>query len=212
MKHFFRSEPVAVKPSKNKNNFSFFNVLSLLEVDQAALFQPFQAAENAKVAKVFREPTLSTQVLWESLDSQAATCVKSVISAMKKRRSHASRKELGKKYKLLQFHTEYRPAYWGTFGKSSSAITGRRPFAEDSSLFDYSFDSDDEWEDDDPNADVLSDNEEDDEEDEDDSQDGAIRRDGLVEDGWLMPEDQDNFSALGVRFGLSCVLWLMLCR
>jgi chromatin assembly factor 1 subunit A len=169
---------------------------SALEVNQALFFQPFQVPENSKIAKVFREPTSSSEQLWASIDSQDAVSIKSIIASCK--RKFSKRCNFDRKYKLLKFHTEYRPGYWGTFSRSSAVISGRKPFAEDSDLFDYSFDSDDEWEDDDPNADVLSDNDEDDEEEEDDSQDGSLRKDGLVEDGWLMPEDQDNFSALSV--------------
>ncbi|XP_071488500.1 uncharacterized protein [Diadema antillarum] len=50
------------------------------------------------------------------------------------------------KMKLLKFHENYRPAYYGTWQKETSAITGRNPFKKDEDVFDYEFDSDDEWE------------------------------------------------------------------
>ena len=36
------------------------------------------------------------------------------------------------KVKLLQFHENNRPAYYGTWTKTSNAITGRRPVGKDS--------------------------------------------------------------------------------
>ena len=52
--------------------------------------------------------------------------------------------------KLLQFHENYRPAYYGTWRKHSSIISARRPWQRDSSLFDYDVDSDEEWEEEEP--------------------------------------------------------------
>ncbi|KAG5671967.1 hypothetical protein PVAND_002132 [Polypedilum vanderplanki] len=48
--------------------------------------------------------------------------------------------------KLLLFHENRRPAYFGTWFKKSTNVTGRRPFAYDKKYFDYEVDSDDEWE------------------------------------------------------------------
>jgi len=52
--------------------------------------------------------------------------------------------------KLLQFHENYRPAYYGTWRKSSTIISARRPWQRDTSLFDYEVDSDEEWEEEEP--------------------------------------------------------------
>ena len=48
--------------------------------------------------------------------------------------------------KLLQFHDNVRPAYYGTYSKKSQVIGPRRPFARDQGLLDYQLDSDEEWE------------------------------------------------------------------
>ncbi|CEP13936.1 hypothetical protein [Parasitella parasitica] len=54
----------------------------------------------------------------------------------------------GLKMKLLQFHEDVRPAYFGTWTKGTGSqrteVTGRRPFAKDSTL-DYEYDSEAEW-------------------------------------------------------------------
>lgn len=47
--------------------------------------------------------------------------------------------------RLLSFHENHRPAYFGTFSRKSSLISGRRPFAKDSELLDYDYDSEAEW-------------------------------------------------------------------
>ena len=54
------------------------------------------------------------------------------------------------KAKYLLFHENVRPAYRGTFRKSSSKIKPRLPFGKDDGLFDYEVDSDDEWEEEEP--------------------------------------------------------------
>lgn len=44
--------------------------------------------------------------------------------------------------KLLQFHQDYRPPYWGTWSKTSKDVTGRRPLGRDSQgLLNYDCDS-----------------------------------------------------------------------
>ncbi|XP_034833599.2 chromatin assembly factor 1 subunit A-like [Maniola hyperantus] len=48
--------------------------------------------------------------------------------------------------KLLAFHDNRRPPYWGTWRKKSSFIKPRQPFKTDEKLLDYEVDSDEEWE------------------------------------------------------------------
>jgi len=52
--------------------------------------------------------------------------------------------------KLLQFHENYRPAYYGTWRKRSNVISARRPWQRDTSFFAYDVDSDEEWEEEEP--------------------------------------------------------------
>ncbi|XP_066552318.1 chromatin assembly factor 1 subunit A [Amia ocellicauda] len=52
--------------------------------------------------------------------------------------------------KLLQFHENYRPAYWGTWSKKSQHISPRCPLRQDKDLLDYELDSDEEWEEEEP--------------------------------------------------------------
>ncbi|XP_013169862.1 PREDICTED: chromatin assembly factor 1 subunit A-B-like [Papilio xuthus] len=48
--------------------------------------------------------------------------------------------------KLLSFHENRRPPYWGTWRKRSTFVTPRRPFQQDQKHVDYEVDSDEEWE------------------------------------------------------------------
>ncbi|TGZ74301.1 hypothetical protein CRM22_001028 [Opisthorchis felineus] len=67
--------------------------------------------------------------------------------------------------KLFQFVENYRPAYYGSWRRRSRIVTGRRPFAQDVRQLDYSVDSDDEWEEEEPGESITqSENEEEDEE------------------------------------------------
>ncbi|XP_013183632.2 chromatin assembly factor 1 subunit A [Amyelois transitella] len=48
--------------------------------------------------------------------------------------------------KLLSFHENRRPPYWGTWRKKSAFVKPRRPFGQDEKQLDYEVDSDEEWE------------------------------------------------------------------
>ncbi|XP_075979555.1 chromatin assembly factor 1, p180 subunit [Anticarsia gemmatalis] len=48
--------------------------------------------------------------------------------------------------KLLSFHENRRPPYWGTWRKKSASIKPRNPFGQDQKQLDYEVDSDEEWE------------------------------------------------------------------
>ncbi|XP_059060985.1 chromatin assembly factor 1 subunit A-like [Achroia grisella] len=48
--------------------------------------------------------------------------------------------------KLLSFHENRRPPYWGTWRKKSTSVKPRRPFGQDQKQLDYDVDSDEEWE------------------------------------------------------------------
>ncbi|CAG7816680.1 unnamed protein product [Allacma fusca] len=82
------------------------------------------------------------------------------------------------RYKLLQFHTNNRPAYWGTWKKRPITVRGRNPFKQEKEV-DYEFDSDDEWEGEPEDGEELGDSEK-----EDDPENAEEEDD---EDGWLVP-------------------------
>ncbi|GAM17686.1 hypothetical protein SAMD00019534_008610 [Acytostelium subglobosum LB1] len=80
--------------------------------------------------------------------------------------------------KLLKFHDNQRPSYFGTFSRATKLINGRKPFSKDTHMFDYSYDSGDEWEADDEEAEnIASDDEVESEEEEDDDDQNWIEKD-----------------------------------
>ncbi|XP_046543098.1 LOW QUALITY PROTEIN: chromatin assembly factor 1 subunit A-like [Haliotis rubra] len=83
--------------------------------------------------------------------------------------------------KLLQFHTNYRPPYYGTWRKMSQVLKPRNPFKQDTELFDYEVDSDDEWEEEEPGESVSS------SEDEGDEKEDKDEDEEEEEDGWMVP-------------------------
>lgn len=97
------------------------------------------------------------------------------------------------RFKLCQFHDNYRPAYFGTWTKYSSKITPRRPFEHDlESGMNYDIDSDEEWQEDDlmdeEGVENLSNSDESDEdEDEDDEQESD--KEWLVPHGYLSEDE-----------------------
>ncbi|XP_062411618.1 chromatin assembly factor 1 subunit A isoform X2 [Sardina pilchardus] len=95
--------------------------------------------------------------------------------------------------KLLQFHENYRPAYWGTWRKKSKCISARCPIQQDKELFDYEVDSDEEWEEEEPGESLSHSEGDDDEEgDDDDDDDGFFVPHGYLSDGEGAREEEEG--------------------
>lgn len=89
--------------------------------------------------------------------------------------------------KFLYFHENNRPGYIGTYSKSSTIISGRKFYAKDNTLFDYEYDSDDEWEQ--GEGETLSDDDNECEEDDDEEQQVGF----VVPDDYFSEDElQDN--------------------
>jgi len=86
--------------------------------------------------------------------------------------------------KVLIFHEDERPGYFGTFTKDSRPVKPRRPFARDDIALDYTYDSGAEWVKRTKGEETMvlgdSDDERDDEEESDDL------------DGWLVDGDEEE--------------------
>jgi len=94
------------------------------------------------------------------------------------------------KAKLLKFHENRRPAYWGTWTKQTNKISGRRPFGRDEDRFDYEEDSDDDWEEEEE-GESLSDDEKD-KEDEEENDDYEVDNEFFVPHGHLSDDEEDR--------------------
>ncbi|KAG6885997.1 hypothetical protein C0993_006113 [Termitomyces sp. T159_Od127] len=85
--------------------------------------------------------------------------------------------------KVLIFAEDRRPGYFGTWTRSSRIIGPRTPFARDVLVFDYGYDSGEEWEDEPSGeADDVNDDAEDEEDDADADSDA---------DSWHVDDDDD---------------------
>ncbi|XP_017689105.1 PREDICTED: chromatin assembly factor 1 subunit A, partial [Lepidothrix coronata] len=87
--------------------------------------------------------------------------------------------------KLLQFSENHRPAYWGTWNKSTTLIRARNPWAKDTKLLDYEVDSDEEWEEEEPGESLSHSEEDDEEEGEDEDEDDGF----FVPHGYLSEDE-----------------------
>uniref|UniRef100_A0A673IYE2 Chromatin assembly factor 1 subunit A-like n=1 Tax=Sinocyclocheilus rhinocerous TaxID=307959 RepID=A0A673IYE2_9TELE len=97
--------------------------------------------------------------------------------------------------KLLQFHDNYRPAYWGTWCKKSTRISPRCPLRQDKGLLDYEVDSDEEWEEEEPGESLSHSEGDDDDEggDDDDDDDGFFVPHGYLSEGeGALEEDEEG--------------------
>ncbi|KAF5387133.1 hypothetical protein D9615_001848 [Tricholomella constricta] len=85
--------------------------------------------------------------------------------------------------KVFIFSEDARPGYYGTWTRSSKIIGPRTPFAKDVLVFDYGYDSGEEWEQEPAgDADDVVDDGEDDEDGDDPDSDS---------DGWLVDDDEE---------------------
>ncbi|MCO5555716.1 hypothetical protein L7F22_009261 [Adiantum nelumboides] len=100
----------------------------------------------------------------------------------------ADRKKLP--VKLLHFASDRRPAWYGTWTRSSNFVSARKPLAQDPVALDYSYDSDAEWEDFDPmEGDDLNDNDDKEDDHESRSDSDSEMDDWLVDD---LEEEEDE--------------------
>ncbi|KIP01717.1 hypothetical protein PHLGIDRAFT_80200, partial [Phlebiopsis gigantea 11061_1 CR5-6] len=100
--------------------------------------------------------------------------------------------------KVLSFHEDMRPGYFGTWTRNSREVGPRRPFGKDVVSLDYTVDSEAEWEEEEEEGDVLEDVEED--ADPDDPVGGDEDSDA---DSWLVDDDEpvDPGTPIEERFG-----------
>eukprot|EP00474_Spongospora_subterranea_P009385 CRZ09843.1 hypothetical protein [Spongospora subterranea] len=143
-------------------------------------FMPFYVPGNTILAPLLRRPVV------DNIESRFFSNESCELSSMLPRRA---RKPRVNRVKLLQFHTEVRPPFFAPFLRKSSVVSACCPFKQDPSL-DYTVDSDDEW-DLDEDGDTVDEGDDDLSEDDEGDESGIRRRDGLVEDGWLDPEELD---------------------
>lgn len=103
--------------------------------------------------------------------------------------------------KLLHFASDRRPAWYGTWTRATNLIGPRNPLGQDPVALDYSYDSEAEWEDEDPNGEDVQDNDDKEDDEGERSDDDSEMDDWLVDDleeeeeeeGTAPPNDLDVF-------------------
>ena len=98
--------------------------------------------------------------------------------------------------KLLQFHENYRPPFYGSVSKA--LLNGRR-YLQTLDGIDYEYDSDDEWESEEEGEELMSNDGEDESEmpnSDDDEEDGWMVKDGYLSDDELEDGERCNTTQL----------------
>lgn len=138
------ANPRKLAPAFNKQHVEEF-IKNKLEQFDAELFCP---------TNIDREPKLS-----------GVTNYLNDIKTAKHKPYKLNRKPRGPlRAKLLQYHEDVRPPYYGTWQRKSKQVTGRHPFRLDNDVFDYEIDSEAEWDIGGPGESLKGDDSEDDEE------------------------------------------------
>ncbi|TRM61784.1 hypothetical protein BD626DRAFT_570490 [Schizophyllum amplum] len=104
-----------------------------------------------------------------------------VATVRRLRAKLADRREIPAK--VLIFHTDSRPGYFGTWTRSSDSIGPRAPLAKATAEFDYGYDSGEEWEEE-PAGDAED-------VDEDEEEGGAEEDEDSDADSWLVDDDEE---------------------
>lgn len=155
----------------------------VLATEQGALFKPFYLKEHTRLAHIIRAPKVASELFAGELDADSThITIKSAINLHSRKRRYRGIRSLltlkerllessnvtietrlqDIKYKLLQFQTDVRPAYFGTMSSSPSVKglkTGRNPLARAEQL-NYDYDSEADWvqgDDDDEGGEDLAD-------------------------------------------------------
>lgn len=127
----------------------------------------------------------SSSVWLESIRSKT-NCVDASLPTPIPRRKRSPRQS--KRRKFLMFQTNRRPPFWGWSSLVSSVVHRRRPFDKDPNLA-YEIDSGNDWSDEPEDAEDLENSGVDDDDIDGDMK--ADRADGLAQDDFLVPEDED---------------------
>ncbi|KZV69641.1 hypothetical protein PENSPDRAFT_735220 [Peniophora sp. CONT] len=90
--------------------------------------------------------------------------------------------------KVLIFHEDARPGYFGTFTRRSRLIGGRSPLVKDDAVLDYGYESGDDWNEEEGGEDVADGAEGEDEDE------GSAEEDEM--DGWLVGDDEEDERAV----------------
>uniref|UniRef100_A0A1I8A722 Chromatin assembly factor 1 subunit A n=1 Tax=Steinernema glaseri TaxID=37863 RepID=A0A1I8A722_9BILA len=182
-----QEEAQEAKKRKQSDRFlSFFEkkdpplVKETVQVDSP--WKPFELKKGWTMAPILRREPLT-----EEERSQLLTITVKELDYFKNLHRVCGPRRDPMRPKLLQFHDNIRPPYYGTWRKKPKKITGKRYLAREE-VFDYDVDSDEEWEDDEEGEDCASDDDDPDSDEEKDEDDEKF----LVAHGYLSEGEGDE--------------------
>lgn len=136
------------------------------------------------VSEMRSKQKIGTDQLLNDLEIISISSPKQVTNPTSRSREHFNKcnnthyPQVLVKRKILAFYENHRPAYCGSWRKTSTVIGPRRPLGQDKGLLEYEYDSDDDWEEEEEGEDITSEKEEDKEEEkdkeDDDDEDGTF--------------------------------------
>lgn len=150
------------------------------------LFYPYEAPKYSTVAPIHRVKRVAVDIL----DNKLFDHNNSSNRLIRHQRYHNRNSiRLSRHNKFLQYHDNYRPAFYGRINQSTGLFSGRHPFSKDSIQLNYDDDSGDDWNSEpDDGEDLLSGC---DDEDSDEDSDGS-RADGLEHDDFVADIDENE--------------------
>lgn len=187
----------ALRTPKSKTSLSsFFTITTVNKASAGEYFQPFFLKPNCQMA-----PICHFHLNKDEDDGWDRVLQMPRQVSHKRERAKClglSTGPLRAIMKLIQFHDNYRPAYWGTLRKPLSVPCVRQPFRLAPEL-DYQQDSEEEWvaEDDDgelgdaesiDNSDEDGDDAEDDDDEDEEENEAEEEGDGGEKSSWLVPD------------------------
>ncbi|KAK0426185.1 hypothetical protein QR680_009576 [Steinernema hermaphroditum] len=185
-------EALEAKKKKEKDRFlSFFEkkdppvVREYVPVDCDSPWKPFELKKGWAVAPILRRDPLTEEEYQNlmNITVEESTYIRNLTKFSCPKRDPM-------RPKLLQFHDNFRPPYYGTWRKKVAKITGKRFLAKEE-IFDYNVDSDEEWVEDEEGEECMSDDNDLDSDDEKDEDDEKF----LVAHGYLSEGEGDDETA-----------------
>ncbi|KAI9341428.1 hypothetical protein BDR26DRAFT_860413 [Obelidium mucronatum] len=146
----------------------------------------FKQTANSVIDEISRQDSaIDCRKEFQSFVTDASKAYQTTVSGDEEAEEDPYKRYRGLKWKLLQFQEDFRPAYFGTWTKSSKLVRGKTPWRREASggCLNYEVDSEAEWEEDEPGEELGS------EIDEEEGRSNADAADGDEMDDWMVPDD-----------------------
>lgn len=139
---FEKSKYITIEPPSRKPPCSSFDALLYVGLNDS--FDPRQRFLNELSPKSKKKRGVKKGI---KIDMEKAW-LNSIATTMSRSEEEENIDIKSLKIKFLQFYEDVRPAYYGTWSKAYSGkniVNGRNPFAKDTQVLNYDYDSEAEW-------------------------------------------------------------------